>query len=138
MFFCSVDLILNILNGCGGQESSQSVSHEASRSKEKTYPDRQSVAALKTPFGNPLLIAVSTATALEVALNINKTHKGFSSWVALKPALQRSLEYAQGWSPDGRAVEHSGLRITWSDIVTSLLLLEKFLPSLDEHPELLA
>lgn len=137
-FFCSVILILSILNGCGAQENSQSVSREAFRSKEKTYPDRQSVAALSTPFGNPLPRAVSTAIALDVTSNINKTHKGFSSWIELKPALQRSLEYARGWSPDRRAVEHSGLRITWSDIVTSLLLLEKLLPHLDEHPELLA
>lgn len=55
----------------------------------------------------------------------------------LAPALERSLAYARSWNPDERAAEHSGIRITWGEVVASLEKLKAILPRLDAQPELL-
>lgn len=87
---------------------------------------------------SPLLQAVPPAKAQMVALSLRKEQLGLTSWQELAPALERSLRYAEAWPPHERAFEHSGLRITWGEIVASLKTLHSLLPRLDTHPELLA
>ena len=94
------------------------------------------VEALNTP--SPLFGRVSEDGARGQAVRLDKAAMGLRSWTELAPALERSLEYAESWSPDERAAEHSGVRITWGDVASSLETLKNLLPRLDAHPELLA
>lgn len=94
------------------------------------------VEALNTP--SPLFGRVSEDGARGQAVRLDKAAMGLRSWTELAPALERSLEYAESWSPDERAAEHSGVRITWGNVASSLEKLKNLLPSLDAHPELLA
>ena len=94
------------------------------------------VEALNTP--SPLFGRVSEDGARGQAVRLVKAAMGLRSWTELAPALERSLEYAESWSPDERAAEHSGVRITWGDVASSLEKLKNLLPRLDAHPELLA
>lgn len=94
------------------------------------------VEALNTP--SPLFGRVSEDGARGQAVRLDKAAMGLRSWTELAPALERSLEYAESWSPDERAAEHSGVRITWGDVASSLEKLKNLLPRLDAHPELLA
>lgn len=94
------------------------------------------VEALNTP--SSLFGRVSEDGARGQAVRLDKAAMGLRSWTELAPALERSLEYAESWSPDERAAEHSGVRITWGDVASSLEKLKNLLPRLDAHPELLA
>ena len=68
---------------------------------------------------------------------MDKASMGLRSWMELAPALERSLAYARSWEPDERAAEHSGIRITWGEVVASLEKLKAILPRLAAQPELL-
>lgn len=94
------------------------------------------VEALETPV--PLFERLSLASARSQAALLDREALGLRSWTELAPALERSLAYARSWSPEARAAEHSGVRLTWEDVVASLEKLSALLPELDEHPERLA
>lgn len=94
------------------------------------------VEALQTP--TPLFRSLSPSQARTQIARLDKTRMGLRSWNDLAPALERSLTYARSWNPDERAVEHSGRRVSWREVVASLERLQSLLPQLDAHPELLA
>ncbi len=99
---------------------------------------RPTVPALNTPSGAPLFHAASSEEARRLSVQLRKESMGLRSWTELRPALRRSLEYAASRTQEERAVEHSGRRVTWSEVTASLRLLDSLLPRLDAEPELLS
>lgn len=93
------------------------------------------VEALDTP--SPLFRRAPAEQARAQIARMDKASMGLRSWMELAPALERSLAYARSWNPDERAAEHSGIRITWGEVVASLEKLKAILPRLDAQPELL-
>ena len=93
------------------------------------------VEALDTP--SPLFRQAPAEQARAQIARMDKASMGLRSWMELAPALERSLAYARSWNPDERAAEHSGIRITWGEVVASLEKLKAILPRLDAQPELL-
>lgn len=93
------------------------------------------IEALQTP--TPLFHSLTSAQARAQIARLDKARMGLRSWNDLAPALDRSLAYARSWDPGERAVEHSGRRVSWGEVVASLERLKGLLPQLDAHPELL-
>ena len=89
------------------------------------------VEALDTP--SPLFRQAPAEQARAQIARMDKASQGLGlrSWMELAPALERSLAYARSWNPDERAAEHSGIRITWGEVVASLEKLKAMLPQLD-------
>lgn len=86
---------------------------------------------------SPLFRQAPAEQARAQIARMDKASMGLRSWMELAPALERSLAYARSWNPDERAAEHSGIRITWGEVVASLEKLKAILPRLDAQPELL-
>ena len=137
MFRTLVVCLVFLLAACGPKAApvpSEPASSDGARVVGKTA--HPAVEALNTP--SPLFGRVSEGVARGRAVRLDKATMGLCSWTELAPALERSLEYAESWSPDERAAEHSGVRITWGEVAASLEKLKNLLPRLDAQPELLA
>lgn len=94
------------------------------------------VEALDTP--SPLFRQAPAEQARAQIARMDKASMGAAfvdgNW---PPRWSGSLAYARSWNPDERAAEHSGIRITWGEVVASLEKLKAILPRLDAQPELL-
>lgn len=87
----------------------------------------------------PEMYALESAKDAEsLAQSLNPQSQRLSSWKALEPALQVSLNYAQAKEPEQVAVAHGNIAVTWGEIARTLKKLQELLPHLDEEPELLA
>ncbi len=82
--------------------------------------------------------AVSQGEANDIIRALDIRSQGVSSWTELRPAVERSLAYAQRRSPQEKALDAYGMRVTWAEIQASLTTLLELLPRLDAEPELLA
>lgn len=128
LLFC----ICALLIGCQppsraiSQTASQSPSVEASKKTERLrLPSEVQPLHTKAPlFTRPAAVA-NDASMLSPA------NMGLASWMDLAPALQGSLDYAEQWEPNSRAIEHSGQVVTWGQVVASLRRLQELLPGLD-------
>lgn len=131
---CAVPAVL--LAACGAKPSPEPFPAPASTaSSEIRRLPHPAVEALDTP--SPLFRQAPAEQARAQIARMDKASMGLRSWMELAPALERSLAYARSWNPDERAAEHSGIRITWGEVVASLEKLKAILPRLDAQPELL-
>ena len=125
-----------LLAACGAKPSPEPFPAPASTaSSEIRRLPHPAVEALDTP--SPLFRRAPAEQARAQIARMDKASMGLRSWMELAPALERSLAYARSWNPDERAAEHSGIRITWGEVVASLEKLKAILPRLDAQPELL-
>ena len=125
-----------LLAACGAKPSPEPFPAPASTaSSEIRRLPHPAVEALDTP--SPLFRQAPAEQARAQIARMDKASMGLRSWMELAPALERSLAYARSWNPDERAAEHSGIRITWGEVVASLEKLKAILPRLDAQPELL-
>ena len=125
-----------LLAACGAKPSPEPFPAPASTaSSEIRRLPHPAVEALDTP--SPLFRQAPAEQARAQIARMDKASMGLRSWMESAPALERSLAYARSWNPDERAAEHSGIRITWGEVVASLEKLKAILPRLDAQPELL-
>ena len=87
------------------------------------------------PAGYEML---SQRQARRVAAELRPQAQGLASWTDLAPALDRSIAYAMRRPCDEPAVNQPDLRLTWDELLRSLVELRGLLPRLDAEPELLA
>ena len=135
-------LLLLVACGPEGRNTTPETSPSATRSTSQDVLQNTG-ARLRPPVeplhsDTPLLRAIPQEEARAAALDLRKDQQNLASWKELTPPLDRALRYAEAWPPEERAFEHSGLRVTWGEIVASLRLLRQLLPLLDARPELLA
>jgi membrane-bound lytic murein transglycosylase A len=76
--------------------------------------------------------------AKRIVREIDLHEQGVSSWDDLRPALERSLEYASSRPDLDLAVDRYGLQVPWQEIEQSLERLINLLPKLKYDPGLLA
>ena len=86
---------------------------------------------------SPLFRQAPAEQARAQIARMDKASIGAAFVDGIGPRVERSLAYARSWNPDERAAEHSGIRITWGEVVASLEKLKAILPRLDAQPELL-
>ncbi|WP_234702950.1 murein transglycosylase A [Oleidesulfovibrio alaskensis] len=86
----------------------------------------------------PVFREVPQDEARDLTRSLDPRRQGLDSWLALRPALERSLEYVRRRPAQDAALDKYGRRVTWDQLRSSLELFVSLLPQLDSRPELLA
>ncbi len=88
-----------------------------------------------TTWGTPVSTSESQATFLQ---HLEPSNQNLSSWRAMGPTVQKSLNYVKVKKQEALAIDRPGLRLTWGQLRQSLEELQKLLPQLDAQPNLFA
>ncbi|MDL2207135.1 MltA domain-containing protein [Desulfovibrio sp. OttesenSCG-928-F20] len=94
--------------------------------------------SLFTPLSRQGAFAVGPAEAQSLALKMNVSHQGLTSWKALDFPLAQSLAHVSARPASAQALSMPGLSITYGQLADSIRHLRGLLPQLDAQPGLLA
>ncbi len=88
------------------------------------------------PLGPPLVDGKHLEDRHFFLSHLKATNQDLKSWKDLAPTLQKSIAYVKRKDADKIAVDRPGLKITWGQMLHTLVTLKTLLPLLDTQPAL--
>ncbi len=89
-----------------------------------------------TPIGPPLVNGKNLEDRHFFLQHLKPTNQALRSWKDIAPTLQKSIAYVKGKNADKIAVDRPGLKLTWGQMLHTLVTLKTLLPLLDSQPNL--